>query len=220
MSSKTKNNILILGISLTVLLVIFLSLPNINLGLYSSESSFKDNVGVRFNGKITNAPKSGINNDSYLETESPTINNTYTTSLSHYSTTANTVTQNTSTLPNRRENFGISSVAIPSVGQSGNYADKTNSNGTNALGLSVLSFANSRKTNFPLSSQTPEFSSLSEEFIAVSEIRNRQSAGGVDPGDDPTDPVLPLGDGFWILLTLASGYLVWKIKFTNPLIEK
>ena len=36
--------------------------------------------------------------------------------------------------------------------------------------------------------------------------------GGTDPGDDPTTPPIPVGEGFWIMLFLALLYLGWKTK--------
>jgi hypothetical protein len=175
---------------------------------------FESNQGVCFHGKITNAPKSRTNYDRYLETEIPIVNNSYPTS-SNYSTVSYTQNQNSISQPHQLENSAIASNAISTVGQSEDFSNKSNSNLTSSFGLNGFSSGNSKNTILSQSSKTPGFSSLSEDFTTPGEISNRQSAGGVDPGSDPTDPALPLGDGFWILLLLAASYTVWKQKLTG-----
>jgi len=43
--------------------------------------------------------------------------------------------------------------------------------------------------------------------------------GGTDPGGDPTGPPIPVGDGFWILVLMAIGYVIKlriaKIRITR-----
>ena len=180
---------------------------------------FEGNQGVCFHGKITNAPKSRTNNDSYLETEIPIVNNLYPTS-SNYSTVSSTQNQNSISQPHQLGNSAIASNAISTVGQYENFSNNSNSNVISSFGLNGFSSANSKNTILSQSSKTPGFSSLSEDFSTSGEISNRESAGGVDPGSDPTDPALPLGDGFWILLILAAGYLVWKQKLLTSFCEQ
>lgn len=61
--------------------------------------------------------------------------------------------------------------------------------------------------------------------LAAAEDPTRQLAGnavldgGTDPGGDPTGPPIPVGDGFWILLIMAAGY-VMKKRITKTRISR
>lgn len=215
MNIKTRTNILVWVLSLAVLLVVFVYSTNVSRNLYHSVAYFDVQQGVSFHGKITNAPKSGINYDSYQEIEAPRVVNSYLTSSSSYNNTASSNNiYNTQFQPNRSETGGIGSSVISTASQFGGLSNSTKVNALNGVGFSGL-LSNSRSAGLSQATNTPGFSSLSEDLAVSIEMSNRQSAGGVDPGGDPTDPPLPVGDGFWFLLILAIVYMAWKYNRTR-----
>jgi len=58
---------------------------------------------------------------------------------------------------------------------------------------------------------TPFSNSISPNSGGTRQMANyAPSSGGLDPGDDPTDPPIPIGDGNWILIVLIFPYICWK----------
>ena len=214
-----KTNIFVWILPLALLSMVFFYTSIVSFIMHPSVDYFESKQGVSFNGKITNAPKSGTNYDSYIDTEIPIVNNSYSRS-SNYSTETSSLTQNTLSHPYPRGNSSATRETHSTIGQAGNLTHNRNSNLSSGIGLSGSSFTNTRNASLAQASRTPGFSSLSEDFSATSEISNRQSTGGADPGGDPTDPPLPLGDGFWFLLILVTGYLVWKMKLITRFSEQ
>lgn len=213
-----KTNIWVWILPLALLSMVFFYSSKVGTILLPSVDNIEGSQGVRFHGKITNAPKSVTKYDSYVETEIPIVNNSFTRS-SNYRTESSSLTQNTLSNPNRMGNDASVIQAHDQIVQTGNFSNIRNSNLNSGIGLSGMFFENKKNSSIAQASKTPGFSSLSEDLNPIFETSNRQSAGGVDPGGDPTDPALPLGDGFWFLLILAFGYLVWKYNATNPFFE-
>jgi hypothetical protein len=214
-----KTNIFVWILPLAVLSMVFFYTSIVSFIMHPSVNYVESKQGVSFHGKITNAPKSGTNYDSYIETEIPIVNNSYTKS-SKYSTESSTLTQNSLSHPYTKRNSISTAESHATIGQTGKLTHNRNSNLSSGIGLSGSLFAKTRNASLAQATRTPGFSSLSDDFSATAEISNRQSTGGADPGGDPTDPPLPLGDGFWFLLILITGYLEWKMKLITRFSEQ
>ena len=172
--------------------------------LYKPQIYYYKNQGVNFNGAIENAPK--VRGISYNNNADITIPNYNLTSKNYtnYSVSSSTHKMNDD-----------GTVGI--IG-SGNKSITKQSGGGDAKYLGSGSFSSSRKKSNDNSVPQMGFNSLSSDLSLNGDSVTRQSvdytpgAGGTDPGEDPLDPPIPVGDGFWFLLLLASGYAIWKMK--------
>ena len=210
---QSKTNIAIGTLSLALLLVIVLYFQDASSFFSNSGIVFIPSNAVRFQGKIINAPKSGTASESFQEVETPVVSNSYLVNSS-FNNSSLAAEGNTKMNP-FRSNGTVHAVESRTLFSTENsYSNSINArqiNGMDRIGSGRLFSSNTPTNSSEQYNNTSPFSSMAEDKMPV-EINNRQSAGGVDPGGDPTDPPLPLGDGVWTLLFFAVGYFAWKFN--------
>ena len=201
MGSRKKNTILWL-VSWAVLFLIVAYSPIGRPDLYVGNSYQVYNQSVSFKGGIANAPTGNYTQGDNSDIEAPT----YTP-----------VNSSNGEYEGNASRYRPQSSAVSSYNSGSN---QNPGNGNNANGV-VLAY-NSRKSAAQGTStaQNNDVSSLSSDLTLTSNVENRQAAspnqptGGRDPGGkNPKNPI-PVGDGIWILLTLASVYTSWKMKIS------
>ena len=169
--------------------------------LYVGTSYYINNQGVNFKGGIANAPNGMAyateEEDSEIADYAPVseYNADYGSNSSEYSP------QNTNT-------------------EDANYSNVNRSNqGSGQNGFMVLSGNTSKgSAQGTATAQSNDASSLSSDLTLTSSASiDRQAAapnkpnGGRDPGGkNPKKPPIPVGDGVWLLLIMAGGYVFWK----------
>jgi hypothetical protein len=166
--------------------------------LYVGTSYYISNQGVNFKEGIANAPKgmasANEEEDNEIEDYAPAseYNADYGGNSSEYSP------QNTNS---GTANYSRANESNQSSGQSG---------------FMVLSGSASNGSAQGTATQRNDASSLSSDLILTSSTSNRQAAGpnkpngGRDPGGkNPKNPI-PVGDGGFLLLLMASGYIIYK----------
>lgn len=123
--------------------------------------------------------------------------------------------------------YSVNGNAFDSRSNSGNlsgfaYGSANNQNArekTSGIGggsLMVFTTAKGQNSNNSTIAQNTGVISMSTDMSMFDDYStNKQSVGaagdgGTDPGGDPTGPVIPVGDGWIILMVLVSAYTVWK----------
>ena len=168
--------------------------------LYVGTSYYINNQGVNFKGGIANAPKGMAyateEEDSEIEDYAPAseYNADYGSNSSEYSPQKTT----------EDANYSSASESNQGSGQSGSVILAGNSSKGSAQGTATA--------------QSNDASSLSSDLsLTSSATNNRQTAapnkpnGGRDPGGkNPKKPPIPVGDGVWLLLIMAGGYVFWR----------
>lgn len=94
-----------------------------------------------------------------------------------------------------------------------NARDKTSTVGSSWITIS--SFGSRGSNNSTVAQNTGVVSmstdmSMFEDYSTTKQSVGAGGDGGTDPGGDPTGPVIPVGDGWIIMLALVSGYTIWK----------
>lgn len=193
-----KRNIIIWLMTWAVLFLVVAYSPIGRPDLYVGTSYYINNQGVNFKGGIANAPKGMAyateEEDSEIADYAPIseYNADYGSNSSEYSP------QNTNT-------------------EDANYSSASGSNkGSGQSGFMVLSGnASKGSAQGTATAQSNDASSLSSDLTLTSSAStDRQAArgtnGGRDPGGkNPKNPI-PVGDGMWMLLIMASGYVFWR----------
>ena len=194
MKNKKRNTIIWL-LTWAVLFLVVAYSPIGRPDLYVGTSYYINNQGVNFKEGIANAPKGMAyateEEDSEIEDYAPVseYNADYGSNSSEYSP------QNT--------NSGDA-----------NYSRESGSNkGSGQSGFMVLSGNTSKgSAQGRATAQSNDASSLSSDLTLTSSAStDRQAAkpdkkdGGNDPGRHHPNPV-PIGDGFWVLLLIASAF--------------
>jgi len=167
--------------------------------LYVGNSYYISNQGVSFKGGIANAPKG----TSYATEEDESEIPDYTPATDYTS-----------------DNGGNASEYSPQNASNGaaNYS-RTNGTkqGSSQNGSIILAGNSSKGSAQGTATQSNDVSSLSSDLTLTSSAStDRQAAapnkpsGGRDPGGkNPKNPI-PVGDGGFILLLMASGYIIYK----------
>lgn len=193
-----KRNIIIWLMTWAVLFLVVAYSPIGRPDLYVGNSYYISNQGVSFKGGIANAPKGMAyateEEDSEIADYAPVseYNADYGSNSSEYSP------QNTNT---EDANYSSASGSNKSSGQSGLMVLSGNASKGSAQGTATA--------------QSNDASSLSSDLTLTSSAStDRQAArgtnGGRDPGGkNPKNPI-PVGDGMWMLLIMASGYVFWR----------
>ncbi len=208
MDTKIKTNIALGILSLALMLLVFVYMPKVSPDLFLSVHTIEVQQGVTLHGKITNAPKYRKNSDQGQEIEQTVVISTFPMRSPFNSAVASTGPNNSNSQPHRLE-FGESGSAFPSTPVfSGGNSLTTKVNGSSGVGLSGLS-ASFKNRGLGQAVITTPFSTFHPEFAPSGEMSNRQ-LGGLDPGGDPTEEPLPVGDGGCFLILLTIGYVVWK----------
>ena len=194
-----KRNIIIWLMTWAVLFLVVAYSPIGRPDLYVGNSYYISNQGVSFKGGIANAPKGMAyateEEDSEIEDYAPAseYNADYGSNSSEYSP------QNTNS---GDANYSSASESNKGSGQSGFMVLSGNASKGSAQGTATT--------------QSNDASSLSSDLTLTSSAStDRQAArganGGRDPGGkNPKKPPIPVGDGVWVLLLMAGGYIVYK----------
>ena len=170
--------------------------------LYKHQIYYNQNQGVNFSGAIENAPRVG--NISTNENNDISIP-TYTAPRKNYSTYSVDA-------PKKNNSSAASTVGSAS----GKTVSKQNNTTGNGGSFGGSSFSSSRKKADNNVSQQIGVNTFSTDLSLNGDSTTRQSvdytpgSGATDPGEDPEGPPIPVGDGYWFLMLLAVGYLVWK----------
>jgi hypothetical protein len=216
---RKKKNIIIWVLTWAVLFLVVAYSPIGRPDLYVGNSYYISNQGgVNFKSGIANAPKStGFtstpdNNDteglSYAPSTIGSSNGAFSGNASKYSS----------------RNFSGSSDALNSNIQqgsnntSGNFIPMgySNSNKSAAQGTATAQNNASSLTTYANISSTNR-----QSVIHNNPKETGNGYGGVNEGDDPTGPPIPVGDEWWLLLVMAGAYTFWrqlratKLKPTN-----
>lgn len=194
------------------LLIVVLYSPVGSPGLYSSQNDYVDNLSVPLQSGATIHLSKGTSssedddNGSFLPdiTTTPATNNSTgnyqsanpSTGGSSYSSQQSTY-QNTNT-----SSSGASGGAGVSIIASGS---SRSSNGTSGIAM-TNGIASISTTNLSTTNTTTKQSSSSSTTA---------TGGGTDPGFDPTNGPIPVGDGWWALLMFGGIYVVLKRRFTS-----
>ena len=166
--------------------------------LYVGTSYYINNQGVNFKEGIANAPKGSAYATEEDESDMPDY------------------TPNTD---NNVDNSGNASEYSPQNTSNGaaNYSRASGSNQGAGQNGSIILAGNSSKSAQGTATQSNDVSSLSSDLTLTSSAStDRQAAGpnkpngGRDPGGkNPKNPI-PVGDGVWLLLLMASAFAIWK----------
>ncbi len=195
-----KRNIIIWLMTWAILFLVVAYSPIGRPDLYVGTSYYINNQGVNFKGGIANAPKGMAyateEEDSEIADYAPVseYNADYGSNSSEYSP------QNTNS---GDANYSRESGSNKSSGQNGFMVLSGNASKGSAQGTATA--------------QSNDASSLSSDLTLTSSASiDRQAAapnkpnGGRDPGGkNPKNPI-PVGDGMWLLLIMAGGYVFWK----------
>ena len=199
---KRKNKIILWFLTWAGLLLIVIYSPIGSPDLYKHQIYYNQNQGVNFSGAIENAPRVG--NISTNENNDISIP-TYTAPRKNYSTYSVDA-------PKKNNSSAASTVGSAS----GKTVSKQNNTTGNGGSFGGSSFSSSRKKADNNVSQQIGVNTFSTDLSLNGDSTTRQSvdytpgSGATDPGEDPEGPPIPVGDGYWFLMLLAVGYLVWK----------
>jgi len=162
--------------------------------------------GVNFSGGIANAPTKHVVQQ-YEETE---------LAIPVYTREYKSYTVNKLVKPTSSNHQPVYAVASPA----GNRAVSAQNSGS-ATGYFGFTGSRGKSAQETSTRSNVEVSSFSTDLaMAEDPVTNRQFAseselnGGTDPGDSPTGPPIPVGDGLLALFLLAGGYVA-RIRFTR-----
>lgn len=202
---KKQRNILVWVLIWAGLLVAVLYSPVGSPELYAPVHYYSSNAGVMYNNiEISNVPniKSNVDN-SY----SGFAGQSHSSGMSSGSLSA--VSGNTF---DSRQNVGYVSWSNNSRGV---QSKQNNIGGGSMLGISPMRKSQG-STNNTFAQNTGVVSMTTDMDVSGDFSTTKQSVGtgvgdgATDPGDDPTGPPIPLGDGWIFLLVLVSVYSIWK----------
>ena len=194
------------------LLIVVLYSPVGSPGLYSSQNYYVYNQSIPVkSGEIINSPKrSSSSEDADNGSVLPDMS---TMSGTNY-TTGNYQSANSSSR-------GSSYASQPSSYQNTNQTATGTAGGA---GVSIIASGGSRSSNGTsgismnngiTSITTTDLSSTNTTTKQSSPSGTTATAGGTDPGGDPTGDPIPVGDGWWEMLLLGGMYMVVKRKFNS-----
>ena len=195
-NNKNKRNTIIWLMTWAVLFLVVAYSPIGRPDLYVGTSYYISNQGVNFKEGIANAPKGTAYATEEDESDMPDY---------------------TPTTDNNADNSGNASEYSPQNTNNGaaNYSRASGSNQSSGQSGSIILAGNSSKSAQGTATQSNDVSSLSSDLTLTSSAStDRQAAkganGGRDPGGkNPKNPI-PVGDGGYILLLMASGYVIYK----------
>lgn len=195
------------------------------------------NQGVSFSGRIQNAPKSI--KKSYQEGKSEISSLTKDVEVADYKLSTGeeqdakvdvadpTTGKEIPTYTNKPKSktYAVANSGGSSNKNSASYAVKTGSihiekassqGGGGGTGGGMPTYSSSRGSNNSNSPQNPGFTAMSIDLSIFSDsTSNRQQAGygelqgGTDPGGNPVEEPIPVGEGWWILLILVTLYALY-----------
>jgi len=196
-NNKNKRNTIIWLMTWAVLFLVVAYSPIGRPDLYVGTSYYISNQGVNFKEGIANAPKGTAyateEDGSEMPDFAPTTdyNTDYSANASEYSP--------------QNANNGTA-----------NYSKTSGSNQSSGQNGSIILAGNSSKSAQGTATQSNDVSSLSSDLTLTSSASTDRQAvkplkidGGKDPGRHHPNPV-PIGDGLWVLLLMASAFALWK----------
>ena len=189
------------------LLLVILYSPIGSPDLYSPKKYFSANQGVHFSSAT-------------IVNYSPSIKSGYQRTYQDF----NVPVYN---LPDLKDNttYTVSGSQESSGSQSGYYKINMNGNPSNANkqnmnqisgingNMNIMTGKNSKDNN---NLTKTGFMALTADLNSLTTNSNRQrvdyspDSGATDPGDTPVGDPIPVGDGWWLLIMLAGGYLFFK----------
>jgi len=195
MKNKKRNTIIWI-LTWAVLFLVVAYSPIGRPDLYVGTGYYISNQGVNFKEGIANAPKGTAYATEEDESDMPDY---------------------TPATDNNADNSGNASEYSPQNTNNGaaNYSRASGSNQSSGQSGSIILAGNSSKSAQGTATQSNDVSSLSSDLTLTSSAStDRQAAkganGGRDPGGkNPKNPI-PVGDGGYILLLMASGYVIYK----------
>ncbi|MDR3652978.1 MAG: hypothetical protein P4L34_08415 [Paludibacter sp.] len=206
--NKRQKNIFIWIFTWAGLLLAVLYSPIGSPDLYTSKSYFIPNQGVVFNGgEIKNAPAiSQQDGNNYNELDVPDYSSNLKTnyavnnypSSTYKSSTPNTYSVQTPTNQNPKASSGAD------IGSGGVFISNNSSGRSSANSNTVV--MNNGITTMSTNLVTGNVRQLATNGTL-------DTGGGTDPGGDPTNPPIPVPDGWGFLLLLAAGYGILKQRF-------
>ena len=207
--NKRQKNIVTWIVVWAGLLIVVLYSPVGSPGLYSSQNYYAINqsVPVKSGGVMNSLKRTSSSEDAV---EGPDIPDISAQHGSNYTTgdyqTANSTSQVSS--------YYIDNKSI----------QNTNSASTGGAGVSIIAGGGSRSSNGTSGiTMANDLASITSTDISTTNTGSKQRApsstqstsGGTDPGGDPTDPPIPVGDGWGALLLFGGIYALLKRKFTS-----
>jgi hypothetical protein len=194
-----KRNIIIWLMTWAVLFLVVAYSPIGRPDLYVGTSYYISNQGVNFKEGITNAPKGAAYATEEDESEIPDYTPATDYAIDNGGNASEYSSQNT--------NSGTA-----------NYSRANGTNQGSSRNGSIILSSNSSKGSAQgtATAQSNDVSSLSSDLTLTSSA-NRQTAPRSsndrhDPGGGKKKPhdTIPVGDGVWLLLFMASGYIIYK----------
>ena len=204
--SKRNRNIIIWALTWAVLFPVVVYSPIGRPDLYVGTSYYVSNQGVNFKGGIANAPTS----KSYTQTEDADIETPAYTPIE----SSNGEYAGNASKFNSQNSAGGAILG----NKSANYSQSSTGN-------AALSFGSGRQqAQGTATAQNGDVSSLSSDLTLNSATSTRQSArhtgtnnGGPNPGGDPEENAIPVGDGMWFLIIMAGAYVFWRYRRATKL---
>ena len=212
---KKNKNIIIWALTWAVLFLVLAYSPIGRPDLYVGNSYYiSSQGGVNFKTGISNAPKgTGF-------TSTPDNNNDEVPSYN-----PSTINSN-STFSGNASKYSSSSFSNSSAPISSSYEQSSSNSAGNFV---PMGYGSSNKQAAQGSATAQNNVSTLTAYGSLSSMNNRQSTnhnnpqetgngyGGVNEGDDPTGPPIPVGDGLWVLLFMTAMYVIWKQRQTKKL---
>jgi len=202
MKNKKRNTIIWI-LTWAVLFLVVAYSPIGRPDLYVGTSYYINNQGVNFKEGIANAPKGSAYATEEDESDMPAY---------------------TPTTENNVDNSGNASEYSPQNTSNGaaNYSRASGSNQSSGQSGSIILAGNSSKSAQGTATQSNDVSSLSSDLTLTSSAStDRQAAGpnkpngGRDPGGkNPKNPI-PVGNGVYVLLLMAGGYIIYKKRHSK-----
>lgn len=234
---KNEQTLLIWILTFAVSIVLVLYSPVGSPEMYNHKQYIAMNQGVSFSGKIQNAPKSiksrqeskselssltkevevadyklstGEEGDVKIEAADPTVGEAIPTYNNKSKSRTNYAVANSDGSSNKNNATYAVNHTIS------NHIEKASSQGGGGAGGGLPNYSTNRGSNNNNGPQNTGFTAMSIDLSVFSDsTSNRQQAGydilqgGTDPGGNPTEEPIPVGEGWWILLTLATLYAVF-----------
>ena len=225
---KKEKSLLIWILSMAGVILLVLYSPLGSPGMYVKNNYFVENQGVSFFGKILNAPKksnifensnliipgSSAKFSTTLEANNPTIGNEiplFTNSninKAKYRVNDNSETndfQNNANYAVQMSNISNSNKSSTHVGYGNDVLLGYNS-------YNVSNNNNSNKNSTGFVSMSIDLSLFGESSSNKQTVDYAPNQGGMDPGGVPTGDIIPVGDGWILLLIMAALYAIIRIR--------
>jgi len=193
------------------LLIIVLYSPVGSPGLYSSQNYYTDNQsvplirsGFNHSHKVTSSSEDVDNGSAFPENSSTPVTN-YTTG--NYQS-ANSLSRGTSYSTNQSSDQNTNKSTTSATGGAGISMIARRGSGSNN-GNSAIAM-----TNGIASISTTDLSSTNT-ITKQSSQQSTQSTGATDPGGDPTNAPIPVGNSWEALMLFGGIYVLLKMKVTS-----